>query len=496
MQLNSSNKRQRRSKRQQRPSVRRKSSTSRASVRKNRRINRLNRAYKNSQSKQVNNSKTHNSSKPKRSLMLTRRTLLYGVLGAGILAAGGVGVKVASENIIQNTTTSTILEVKQSAVASSEDLTEDTQSKWFTPQATIDLPYGTLAWANDSNYICLLIPNINPKPLCSVALINIKTQKQTTIINKALNQNTGFDIYDVRANNSGIVWTETNILSGEWKVYISSLDNLKISPILVDEGTSDFDIPSVQVCNNNALWQINSKKDSDNKSTKNNSVLKSIPFAVNAVSDTTFIENLNMNALTTEQDNIIYISPSSFKTPIYVYENSIIVSPRAQDNTTYIQLTCLDVDGKVQDVLTLPQNMIPLEASYGPTGFNFSFDAIYTQGKGLSKLGTYVPFSLPANQEGAKYNSVRWFNFSRTPSAPPCWSNGYLVVRGTMSVCVCDINNNTYTILERPNASEDYGDYLVSNGNCDKFVTIANINNTKISGETEKKSTLRIWSKT
>ena len=61
-----------------------------------------------------------------------------------------------------------------------------------------------------------------------------------------------------------------------------------------------------------------------------------------------------------------------------------------------------------------------------------------------------------------------------------------------MSVCVCDINNNTYTILERPNASEDYGDYLVSNGNCDKFVTIANINNTKISGETEKKSTLRI----
>ena len=129
MQLNSSNKRQRRSKRQQRPSVRRKSSATRASVRKNRRINRLNRAYKNSQSNQVNNSKTYNSSKPKRSLMLTRRTLLYGVLGAGILAAGGVGVKVASENIIQNSTTSTILEVKQSAVASSEDLTEDTQSK-------------------------------------------------------------------------------------------------------------------------------------------------------------------------------------------------------------------------------------------------------------------------------------------------------------------------------------------------------------------------------
>ena len=46
----------------------------------------------------------------------------------------------------------------------------------------------------------------------------------TTIIEHAVGEAEGFEIYDVRANSAGVVWTEADILDNLWRclLYTSS----------------------------------------------------------------------------------------------------------------------------------------------------------------------------------------------------------------------------------------------------------------------------------
>lgn len=84
-------------------------------------------------------------------------------------------------------------------------------------------------------------------------------------------------------------------------------------------------------------------------------------------------------------------------TPVYAYKDGVVITPRANSGNIYYQLTYIDTHDEVQDSICLPQNMRPLEAGYGKTGFNFSFDAIYNYGEGISNLGTYTPMDKSKN---------------------------------------------------------------------------------------------------
>ncbi len=88
-----------------------------------------------------------------------------------------------------------------------------------------------------------------------------------------------------------------------------------------------------------------------------------------------------------------YTSMGRMSTPVYAYKDGVVITPRANSGNIYYQLTYLDQNDNVKDSICLPQNMKPLEAGYGDTGFNFAFDAIYNYGEGISNLGTYTPIS-------------------------------------------------------------------------------------------------------
>lgn len=61
-----------------------------------------------------------------------------------------------------------------------------------------------------------------------------------------------------------------------------------------------------------------------------------------------------------------------------------------------------------------------------------------------------------------------------------------------MAVCLVNLDNQSYCILDRPNASDDYGDYLASSGDCEKIVTYANVHDQPVAGEESKYCSLRI----
>lgn len=419
-------------------------------------------------------------------ILLTRRTLIYGAIGAGALIAGATGIKVISDNVNKNSNAVDSLSVSKSNVISSDSFTE-IQESFFSVENEVTLPYGSLAWANSSNIITCLIPNDIAKPLATIDVINANSGNRVNVLDQGVGLKEGFEIYDARANEDAIIWTEVNILQGEWRIFASKFNgNYNVDPVMIDKGGSDWETPTIAITNNAVYWQVLPHADGSK-----NTVLSSLKKML--------INSLSQNSNTTDkvfsdsdvENNpfVIATSKGRMATPVYAYENSVIITPRTNSANIYYQLTRIDENNNIIDSLALPQSMKPLEAGYGNTGFNFSYDAIYNYGEGLSNLGTYTPLSKSDN-----YKNQQWLNFSRNPSAPPAWCGNYFVIRSTLSVCALDLKNQTYCVLDRPNASDDYGDYLASTGNCKHIVTYANIYDQPVTGEEEKYCTLRIWS--
>lgn len=147
-------------------------------------------------------------------LLLTRRNVIYGAIGAGGLLAVGAGVKLATDTISNVVNSVNTLSVPKKDVINSDNLTES-DTKFLTVARDITLPYGSLAWANNSSFITCLIPNDKAKPLATVDLISMDSGNRINILPSSIGQREGFEIYDARANDNGIIWTEVNILQGE-----------------------------------------------------------------------------------------------------------------------------------------------------------------------------------------------------------------------------------------------------------------------------------------
>ena len=94
-----------------------------------------------------------------------------------------------------------------------------------------------------------------------------------------------------------------------------------------------------------------------------------------------------------DYENVIYVSKRGFATQIYSSSDGPTVCQRKDTTNTYYELVKLSDAGSVEDSITLPQSMVPLEACYGETGFNFSLNAIYQSTSGIGGLGTYAPMA-------------------------------------------------------------------------------------------------------
>lgn len=335
---------------------------------------------------------------------------------------------------------------------------------------TIDVPFGSLVWSNDDQVCACLLPTKSGSPLTEAALLFMGSGTMATALEEAVNRGDGFEIYDVRATSSGMVWTEANIMQGVWKIYGAPLANGTLGqPRLLDEGDATYETPTLGAAGPYALWQ-------------------KIPLASD---DLTNRSQLLCAAFDGGETRCLYESRRRNATPLWVDAESAVITPRLDSSTTYHQLTRIDIaSGAATDTLTLPAAMKPLEAAYGSTGFMFSFPDIYNYGGGIANLGTYVPYGLPSD---GNYSAMRWFGFNRTPSAPPAWAGNLLIVKSTYSVCGIDLDAGTYFAIDVENGADKYGEYLVSTGCRDSFVTYTNIDHTPVGEDRIHTGRIKVW---
>ena len=404
-------------------------------------------------------------------IVLTRRNLLYGAVGVGVLAAASTGVKAISEKMSQREEIP-VLKVLKESVTESTSLSEEPHANQLYLASETRLPYGTLIWANDDDYAALLLPTDMGSPLTQIGLLRLSSGYFFTILTHAVGLEEGFEIYDVRATNAGVIWTEVDILEGIWRIFTARLTDAATlsTPTLVDEGDSEWETPSIAICGEQAFWQVLPKA-KGSKSTEN-SLLKSAKAGSSTVT-------------------VVLESRGRMSSPLYALDNAVVATPRADTDNVNYQLTLVDASSlEIKDTLVLPQSMRPLEAGYGNNGFTFSFEGIYNYGGGISNLGTYTPLKDGRN---ADCSQLPWFHFARTPSAPPCWCGDYFVVKSTKSVVCCNLEEKSYFYFDIPSGAQNYGDYLASTGSRRRIVTYTNVNDTPLNGSKETYCLARVW---
>ncbi|MGI6590716.1 MAG: Tat pathway signal protein [Eggerthellaceae bacterium] len=413
-------------------------------------------------------------------VVLTRRQLLIGAGVVAGVAALGVGAS-AYRQSNEDASSFETLTVSTDQVTTLDDFTQVKSGKAARLEGSYRLPYGTLLWCNGTAQAVCLLPTSKAKPLVKIGLLALSSGTVTTVVSKAKGQSEGFEIYDARTSDTGLIWTEENILTGAWRIYTAQIGNGGLEKATkVDEGDSSTQTPTIAATGERAYWQIlpaSSDEDSGDEGTS-------------LVRTTTFSNPSNVQT--------IYTYQGTLACDLAVGEGGVVIVPAHEGTSSYLQLTLIDEGGTVLDALTLPVSMTPQNVGYGPTGFTFTFADIYDYGDGISQLGTYAPTEKPGNGD---YSQVSWFRFGRTPMQSAAWCGDRLMVKSSSTVAGIDLANKQYFTFSLKSGAEDYGDCLASEGSHDRIVTFQNVDNTEAqetgatsSTGTAKYCLARVWS--
>lgn len=403
---------------------------------------------------------------------ITRRRFL---IGAGITAATAavVGGSVVALEQRRNTSSIGTLSVPTSSVFTLDDCTQIDPSEAFEQVGNFTLPFGSLIWVNDTNVAGCLIPTESASPLVQGALLNLSNGNHTVVLKTAQSAQEGFEVYDLRATESGVVWIEENIFDGQWRLYCAPLSSgfSLGSARLVDEGTNATDIPSLAAVGSSAFWQVAPAVTTKEKSSRTGKT------------------QIKRAAFSTGDAEVIHESNGQPACEIYASDKGIAAAPHHPDSSRYYQIVCFDEQGtRTGDALTLPAGMKPTEVGWGPSGMSFCFESIYNFGDGIANLGTYVPARTSSD-----YNQVPWFRFGRTPLAAPAWcTDSWLAVKSTQSVCAVNVAEKTYCAFDVPSGAASWGDYLVSSGQHGTIVAAAQVS-PSTSDTSQRTCKVRVW---
>lgn len=392
-------------------------------------------------------------------ILLSRRQLLYGVAGlAGVAAVGGAAAAVGSITEHRNEVES--LAVAESDVFTIDDCTEIPPDDVMVLIGEYKLPFGSLVWAGNDVVAACLRPSEKASPLVTASLLDITSGYESTVLSRADGHKEGFEIYDIRACDDGAIWTEANILTGAWRVFVSTISMMELQEHhQVDEGDATQEMPTLAAIGQNAFWQV----------------MPVVPEEGEEEGET----QVRMVAFKKPKEvKTIFTVPGRCATALMPAnaQNGVVITPRHTDARSHRQMLVVGADGTVIDSLTFPSRMVPMESCYGSSGFAFSFESIYNYGDGISNLGTYTPQSKP---EEGRYSNRSWFHFTRTPSMPPAWCDGWFMVKSTSAVVGIDLVSKRYTIFPTDNSAEAYGDCLASIGENGTVVIYTNIDRTE-----------------
>lgn len=406
-------------------------------------------------------------------VMLTRRHFLFGALGIGALAAVATGITLARSG--DDNQSEGGITVPEHSVFDLDDCSEVNADDCFTLIGEWELPFGTLLWTNSDTIAACLEPTEQASPLTKVALLQLQSGNYTTVLEQAVGAADGYEIYDVRASEKGVVWTEANIMQGTWRIMCAALgSDLALSEAhILEEGDKLQETPTIGAVGNNAYWQVMPSVSNENSRTEP-SYLKRAGFSEGGA-------------------QVLHEATGRMSCPLYASNAGVTIAARnPESHSTFDLMYFDDASGKPTDVLTLPSGMAPNALGFGPNGISFCFESIYDYGDGISNLGTYTP--AQTHQPGASYDSLLWFRFGRTPQASPCWcADRWLMVKSTTAVCGIDLEQRQYCSLDVQSGCADWGDYLATSGAGNTVASIMQIDQVNAKGETEHKAVVRVW---
>lgn len=428
---------------------------------------------------------------------LSRRHFVAGVAGVAALAMIGGGV--AWGNSQSSSDTVDTLTVPADAVTAQDSLQAiENLDDALTMTTSAKLPTGSLVWCNDDEIAACLVPSEESSPLTTVAVLNLSTGETTTVLEKAVGSEEGFEIFDVRANSAGVVWLEADILEDTWRLYAATLSGTTLGePQKLDEGDADWEMPTMATSSTYAYWQR-------------------LPLSTgNAITENSTLNRAAFGSATSE---IIYSSEGRMACAVQSYGDGIVSLPRARSSSTNYQMTRFDgATGKPLNACILPSSMKPMDCNWGKTGFSFCFDGSYDYGEGIAKMGTYAPYALPdaatldaqgyaagddtqaflepavVNADTEAFSSAKWFNFNSTPLSAPSWCGNWLMLRGSTYVCAIDLTSNKYAQISLEEGSGEYKDFLASTHIGKRAVTFCDIDHTPLEGDTQQYCLVRIW---
>ena len=415
---------------------------------------------------------------PEAVMVTRRRFLVGGAAAAAVAVVGGAAVAASQQS---DAPTIETLSVSTDDVFTIDSCTQVDASSAFKQEGAYSLPYGTLIWSNDDAFAACLLPTDTASPLAQGALLNLATGKYETVLKNANGASEGFEVYDFRATSQGAVWIEANIFENQWRVLAGSLSNgsnLQNTRI-VDEGDSSIETPAIAAVGSHAYWICQPPSSaSDAKST---------------------VSQLKRASFASGDAEVVYGTAGRMACAPYAASDGVVIAPRHPDSTRYYQLVRVaDDSGQATDAITLPSSMKPTEVGWGPNGFSFCFESIYSYGDGIANMGTYAPAT--AHSQGASYDGGTWFRFGRTPSAEPAWcGNSWLMVKSTQAVVGVNVDNRTYCTFDVPSGPASWGDYLCTTGVHSRVVTAAQVGKatSEATGQSDDtsdmKCSVRVW---
>lgn len=380
-------------------------------------------------------------------LMVTRREFLIGsagvtlaILGSTAIlsgcSSGGDSAEVQPEQI----------EVSESQVVNSSDFTEISMDSCASEVAGQDLPMGCVGSMYGDDVAVMVYPGDTSDVLTQMGLLSVAGGGLSSVLDKAVNHDSGFVIYDARCNDSIVVWAEANLFSDKWKVYAASVHSASSigDPVLLDEGDADFDVPLMCVSGDRAFWTV-------------------MPTSTGGAANTD--SYLKCASLSSTTPQIAYVSKGRMIASPQASGGVVTIVPRADTKSTRYQMTA--VDAGTFDVLAaqiLPSSMRAYDAIYIDGSFVFSIEQSYSYGGGISKFGTY-----------AKFDDGRYMRFNRTPMDTPAKCGKYLAVKSSKSVVCLDLSAQTYFAIPTYSGCESYGDFLLSTGETNRIVTYTSV---------------------
>ena len=435
-------------------------------------------------------------------MTITRRQLMYIAGGVAALGVVGGGAYAFNQVFGEHELVEESVDVPTSAVSASTEFSQLEQDSCVALTGDFKLSFGTMLWCNSDTLAACLVPGDTGNPLTKVDLLHFSTGNTDTVLEAAAGASEGFQILDVRATTSGLVWVESDILEQTWRVYTATLkqDGALGTPVCADAGDADWELPSIAISDDMAFWQV--QPATSGAAAKSQTALKACALGGKSV-------------------QVLWESAGHCACAVNATDKYVVIAPRAQSGSgVRYRLTCLDAKtGAEEDSLVLPSTMKPTDVTYCDTGFAFSFDAIYSNSTGISNIGTYVPAqkvaaaggnsglsvagssaSNASDVDGAAtavnseaYSNANWFRWARTPVCAPANCGNFLVVKSTTAVCGVNLAANTYFAIDTDTGCEDYGDMLATTGAHKNIVTYSNVTTKPLSGESEQYCHVRVW---